>query len=76
VALELQTAKEILAEMFHVRPADVEEMLQRRLEERSWLEEREKEVSVRWLKASRALKKEDQFYGQKLAEMAKKSEIE
>lgn len=30
-----------------------------------------KEVSARWLKASRALKKEDQIYGQRLAEMAK-----
>ena len=32
-----------------------------------------KEVSDRWLKASRALKKKDQIYGQKLAEMAKKA---
>lgn len=31
-----------------------------------------KEVSERWLKATRALKKEDQVYGQRLAEMAKK----
>ena len=31
-----------------------------------------KDVSARWLKASRALKKDDQIYGQKLAEMAKK----
>jgi hypothetical protein len=31
-----------------------------------------KEVSARWLKASKALKKEDQIYGQRLAEMAKK----
>ena len=30
-----------------------------------------KDVSARWLKASRALKKEDQFFGQKLAEMAR-----
>jgi hypothetical protein len=30
-----------------------------------------KDVSARWLKTSRALKKEDQAYGQKLAEMAK-----
>ena len=37
--LELQTAKEILAEVFHARPADVEEMIQRRLEERSLPEE-------------------------------------
>jgi hypothetical protein len=30
-----------------------------------------KDVSAKWLKASRALKKEDQVLGQKLAEMAK-----
>ena len=30
-----------------------------------------KEVSARWLKASRAVRKEDQVYAQKLAEMAK-----
>ena len=33
--LELETAKEILAEVFHTRPADIEDMIQRRLEERS-----------------------------------------
>lgn len=31
-----------------------------------------KEVSARWLKASKVLKKEDQIYGQRLAEMVKK----
>ncbi len=31
-----------------------------------------KDVSTRWIKASRALKKEDQVSGQKLAEMAMK----
>ncbi len=35
-----------------------------------------KDVSARWLKASRALKKEDQVYGQSLAEMAKKHSSE
>ncbi len=35
-----------------------------------------KDVSARWLKASRALKKEDQIYAQKLAEMAKKHSSE
>jgi len=35
-----------------------------------------KEVSARWLKASRALKKEDQIYGQNLAEMVKKHSSE
>jgi hypothetical protein len=33
--LELQTAKEILAEVFHARPVDVEEMIQMRLEEKN-----------------------------------------
>ena len=35
-----------------------------------------KDVSARWLKASRALKKEDQIYGQKLAELSKKHSSE
>ena len=35
-----------------------------------------KDVSARWLKASRALKKEDQIYGQRLADMAKKHSSE
>jgi hypothetical protein len=35
-----------------------------------------KNVSARWLKASRALKKEGQVYGQKVAEMAKKHSSE
>jgi hypothetical protein len=35
-----------------------------------------KDVSVRWLKASRALKKEDQIYGQRVAEMARKHSSE
>jgi len=30
------------------------------------------EVAQRWLKASRALSKDDQVYGQRLAQMAKK----
>lgn len=33
-------------------------------------------MSVRWLKASRALKKEDQVYGQRLADLAKKHSSE
>ncbi len=33
---ELETAKEILAEIFGVRAVEVEEMIQMRLEERSW----------------------------------------
>jgi hypothetical protein len=35
-----------------------------------------KDVSARWLKPSRALKKEDQIYGQKVAEMARKHSSE
>ncbi len=35
-----------------------------------------KDVSARWLKASRAMKKEDQIYGQMLAEMARKHSSE
>ena len=37
--LELETAKEILAEIFGAKPSEVEEMIQRRLEERSWAAE-------------------------------------
>ena len=33
--LELETAKEILSEIFHARPSDVEDMIQRRLEEKN-----------------------------------------
>jgi hypothetical protein len=34
--MELETAKEILAEIFHTRPSDIEDMIQSRLlEERS-----------------------------------------
>ncbi|MFZ2471607.1 MAG: hypothetical protein WAW52_06650 [Methanothrix sp.] len=35
--MELETAKEILAEVFHARPGE-EEMIKRRLEERNWAE--------------------------------------
>jgi len=37
-AQELETATEILAEVFHARPREVVEMIQRRLEERRWVE--------------------------------------
>jgi len=40
-AQELDTAKEILAEVFHIKPVDVEEMIQKRLKDRCWQEERE-----------------------------------
>jgi hypothetical protein len=32
----LETAKEILAEVFGARPSEEEEMMQKRLEERNW----------------------------------------
>ncbi len=35
-----------------------------------------KDVSARWLKAAKALKKEDQIYGQMVAEMARKHSSE
>jgi len=35
-----------------------------------------KDVSARWLKASKAPKKEDQVYGQRVADMAKKHSSE
>jgi hypothetical protein len=38
---ELETAKEILAEVFGARPSDVEEMIRLRLEKRNWLEQGE-----------------------------------
>lgn len=38
-AMELQAAMEILAEVFGTRPGEVEEMIQKRLEERNWAEE-------------------------------------
>lgn len=34
--LELQAAKEILAEIFHAKPEVIEEIIKSRLEERSW----------------------------------------
>ena len=45
-AQELETAKEILAEVFHTRPGEVEEMIKSRLEESGqeeniWPEKRE-----------------------------------
>jgi len=38
--LELETAQEILVEVFGARPSDVEEMIRLRLEGRSWGESR------------------------------------
>jgi hypothetical protein len=44
--LELETAKEILAEIFHIRSDDVEEMIQMRLAERDWGEREEPRPTV------------------------------
>jgi len=37
--LELQMAKQILEEIFHARPSDVDEMIRMRLEEKNWSKE-------------------------------------
>jgi hypothetical protein len=37
--VELETAKEILEEIFHARPSDVEKMIHMRLEEKNWRKE-------------------------------------
>ena len=37
--LMLQTAKQILEEIFHARPSDIDEMIQMRLEEKNWSKE-------------------------------------
>ena len=46
--MELETAKEILEEIFHARPSDVDDMIQRRLEEKSWNEESWDEEDESW----------------------------
>jgi hypothetical protein len=46
--LELQTAKQILEEIFHARPSDVDEMIQMRLEEKNWSEESWQEEEELW----------------------------
>ena len=46
--LELQTAKQILEEIFHARPSDVEEMIQMRLEEKNWIKESWQEEEEPW----------------------------
>ena len=50
--LELQTAKEILEEIFHARPSDVEDMINKRLEEMNCSEEIWHEGEELWLRAS------------------------
>ncbi|MDD4163347.1 MAG: hypothetical protein PHW87_12810 [Methanothrix sp.] len=58
-ALELETAKQILAEVFRARPSDVEDMIIKRLEERSEIMECSGQVErcstreKRWIKENR-----------------------
>lgn len=46
--LELQTAKQILEEIFHARPSDVDEMIRMRLEEKNWSNESWQEEEEPW----------------------------
>ena len=46
--LELQMAKQILEEIFHARPSGVDEMIQMRLEEKSWSKESCQEDEELW----------------------------
>jgi hypothetical protein len=46
--VELETAKEILEEIFHARPSDVEEMIRMRLEEKNWSKESWQEEEEPW----------------------------
>jgi hypothetical protein len=46
--LELQTAKQILQEIFHARPSEVEEMIKMRLEEKNWSEKSWQEEEEPW----------------------------
>ncbi len=49
--LELQAAKEILAEIFHAKPEDIEDMIQSRIEERSWTTEQVPIYGEQWPEA-------------------------
>ena len=46
--MELETAKQILEEIFHARPSDVEEMIRMRLEEKNWSRENWQEEEEPW----------------------------
>ena len=45
---ELETAKQILEEIFHTRLSDVDEMIQMRLEEKNWSKESWQEDEEPW----------------------------
>ena len=46
--MELEMAKQILEEIFHARPSEVEEMIQMRLEEKNWSKESWQEEEEPW----------------------------
>ena len=46
--MELDLAKQIPEEVFHARPSEVEEMIQNRLEEKTWSEESWQEKEEMW----------------------------
>jgi hypothetical protein len=48
--IELETAKQIIEEIFHARPSDVEDMIQKRIEEKSWRAESRQEEEELWPK--------------------------
>lgn len=50
---QLQEAKEILAEIFEVDTSEVEEMIRRRMEERTWRHSEEEELwpEMLWVKS-------------------------
>jgi len=46
--IELEMAKQILEEVFHARPSEVEEMIQNRLQEKNWSKESWQEEEESW----------------------------
>ena len=48
--MELETAKGVLAEIFHARPSDVEELIHMRLEVMNWNKESWQEEEELWPK--------------------------
>ena len=46
--IELEMAKQILEEVFHARPSEVEEMIQNRLQEKNWSKESWREEEEPW----------------------------
>jgi hypothetical protein len=46
--MELEMAKQALEEVFHARPSEMEEMIQNRLEEKTWREVSWQEDEEMW----------------------------